>query len=141
MLNWIVWNGTVFDFETVLTLNWIMIYRYTIYGIYMFWHLTKYLLILNWISWIRTVWLNWIAWNRNVFEIQLTICIKIDLVLNNLQRLICHKTQPNNHQVMSYVFFNDFMIFTSKFYIFMPNFIVLSLIIFFCKCDLSMKNQ
>ena len=23
MLNWIVWNGTVFDIETVLTLNWI----------------------------------------------------------------------------------------------------------------------
>ena len=27
MLNWIVWNGTVFDFETVLTLNWIVIYN------------------------------------------------------------------------------------------------------------------
>ena len=24
MLNWIVWNGTVFDIETVLTLNWIV---------------------------------------------------------------------------------------------------------------------
>ena len=23
MLNWIVWNGTVFDIETVFTLNWI----------------------------------------------------------------------------------------------------------------------
>ena len=30
--------------------------------------------------------LNWIVWNR-------TICIKIDLALNNLQRLTCHKTQ------------------------------------------------
>ena len=39
MLNWIVWNGTVFDIETLLKLNW-----------------------------IRTVWLNWIAWNRNVFD-------------------------------------------------------------------------
>ena len=29
-----------------------------------------------------------------LFEIELTICIKMDLVLNNLQRLICHKTQP-----------------------------------------------
>ena len=33
--------------------------------------------------------LNWIVWNR-------TICIKMDLALNNLQRLICHKTQPIN---------------------------------------------
>ena len=24
MLNWIIWNGTVFDFETVFTLNWIV---------------------------------------------------------------------------------------------------------------------
>ena len=23
MLDWIVWNGTVFDFKNVLTLNWI----------------------------------------------------------------------------------------------------------------------
>ena len=42
MLNWIVWNRTVFDIETVLTFNWIV--------------------------WIRTVWINWIAWNRNVFD-------------------------------------------------------------------------
>ena len=34
MLNWIVWNGTVFDIETVLTLNWFFKNR--------------------------TVWLNWI---------------------------------------------------------------------------------
>ena len=32
MLNWIVWNGTVFDIETVLTLNW--------FNIELFWHLT-----------------------------------------------------------------------------------------------------
>ena len=24
MLNWIIWNGTVFNIETVLTLNWIV---------------------------------------------------------------------------------------------------------------------
>ena len=24
MLNWIVWNGIVFDIETILTLNWIV---------------------------------------------------------------------------------------------------------------------
>ena len=27
MLNWIVWNETVFEIETVLLLNWIVIYR------------------------------------------------------------------------------------------------------------------
>ena len=31
--------------------------------------------------------LNWIVWNR-------TICIKMDVALNNLQRLICYKIQP-----------------------------------------------
>ena len=55
MLNWVIWNGTLFDIETLLTLNWIVIYK------------TKSVLILNWISWIRTVWINGIAWNRNVF--------------------------------------------------------------------------
>ena len=33
--------------------------------------------------------LNWIVWNR-------TICIKMHLALNNLQRLICHKNQTAN---------------------------------------------
>ena len=28
------------------------------------------------------------------FEIELIIYIKMDLALNNLQRLICHKTKP-----------------------------------------------
>ena len=77
MLNWIVWNETVFGLVTVLLLNWIVL--------------------------IRTVWLNWIAWNWNVFynwivyfakpelfEIELFLYIKIDLALNNLRRLICH---------------------------------------------------
>ena len=40
MLNWIVWNGTVFDIETVLTLNWFVIYN----------------------------WMNGIVWNSNVFD-------------------------------------------------------------------------
>ena len=31
-----------------------------------------------------------------LFEIELIICIKMDLALNNLQRFICYKTQPNN---------------------------------------------
>ena len=58
---------------------------------------------------IRTVWLNRIAWNRKVWqlncvlmlnwivEIELFICIKMDLALNNLQSLIYHKTQTNKH--------------------------------------------
>ena len=32
-----------------------------------------------------------------LFEIELIIHIKMDLALNNLQRLICHKTQPTIH--------------------------------------------
>ena len=32
-----------------------------------------------------------------MFEIKLIICIKMDLALNNLQMLICHKTQTTNH--------------------------------------------
>ena len=33
--------------------------------------------------------LHWIVWNR-------TICMNTDLALNNLQRMICHKTQTSN---------------------------------------------
>ena len=40
--------------------------------------------------------LNWIVWNRTDY------LYKMDLALNNLQRLMCHKTQttnqPTNHQ-------------------------------------------
>ena len=32
-----------------------------------------------------------------MFEIELIICVKMGLVLNNLQRLICHKTQTTKH--------------------------------------------
>ena len=65
--------------------------------------------MLSWIVWNRTIWLNWITWNRNVFdnssvyscqselfEIELIICIKMDLALNNLQRLIYYKNQPTD---------------------------------------------
>ena len=41
----------------------------------------------------------------NCFEIELFICIKIALVLNNLQRLICHKTLTNK-DALFYVIFN-----------------------------------
>ena len=33
-----------------------------------------------------------------LFEIELFICIKMDLTLNNLQWLICHKIKPNQTQ-------------------------------------------
>ena len=37
-----------------------------------------------------------------MFEIELIICIKIDLALNNLQRLICRKNnQPSNFIIVS----------------------------------------
>ena len=79
-LNWITWNRTVLTFNCVFMINW-------------------------------TVWLNWIAWNRNVFDNQtvyscltelfeleliIKLCIKMDLALNNLKSLICHKTQTTN---------------------------------------------
>ena len=35
-----------------------------------------------------------------MFEIELPICIKMDLALNNLQRLICHKTQTTNQHYL-----------------------------------------
>ena len=37
----------------------------------------------------------YLCWTE-LFEIELLICIKMDLALNNLQRLICHKNQPTN---------------------------------------------
>ena len=52
--------------------------------------------MLNWTAWIVLFWhvkfvlmLNWIVWNRTVFvcktelfEIEMIICIKVDLALN-----------------------------------------------------------
>ena len=35
-----------------------------------------------------------------LFEIELITCIKMDLALNNLQMLICHKTQPTNQSTI-----------------------------------------
>ena len=37
-----------------------------------------------------------------LFEIELFMCIKMDLALNNLQRSICHKTQTNKTTNMLY---------------------------------------
>ena len=40
-------------------------------------------------------------WLTELFEIELFISIKMDLALNNLQRLICHKTQTNKQNIVS----------------------------------------
>ena len=36
------------------------------------------------------------SYKTELSEIELIICIKMDLELNNLQRLTCHKNQPTN---------------------------------------------
>ena len=81
MLNWIIWNWTVFDIETVLTLNWIVIYnclnKLNSLKYKCFWQLNC-VLMLNWIVWNRTDYLH-----KNRFG------------YNNLQKLIHHKTKPN----------------------------------------------
>ena len=82
MLNWIVWNGTVFDIENVLTLNWFVSYRTVLtFNCVQ----TKPVLILNWIIWIRTVQLR----NKlctyiqtELFEIELFFDIETVLTLN-----------------------------------------------------------
>ena len=49
--------------------------------------------------------LNWIVWNRTIF-------IKMDMVLNNLQRLICHKIQTTKQSSILikriYIWLNSF---------------------------------
>ena len=104
MQDWIVWNWTVFDIETVLywtvqfcvsavlTFNCDKICTYSSFN----WQDWNCLNKLNSLKW-KCFWqlncvlmLNWDVWNR-------TICIKMDLPLNNLQRLICHKpNRPTN---------------------------------------------
>ena len=74
MLNWNFWIRTVFDVETVLTFNWILWYR----TVLTFDCKQKY-------TYKKT----------ELLEIKLFICIIMDLALNNLQKLICHKTQTN----------------------------------------------
>ena len=113
MLNWITWNITVLIFKQCTygemnRLKW----KFLTLKLYFcstklfekepLWHA---ILILNWIVWIWTLWLNWIMWNRNVFdklctyaklEIVMFICTKIDLALNNSQRLTWYKIQTSN---------------------------------------------
>ena len=100
---------------------------------------------LNWISWIRTVWINWMAWNRDVltnFVLILNwvvwnriICIKMDLALNNLQKLICHKKQPSLYIYVHRGFFHTvvwFQVFLSNTYnqMISTNYFYLMIIIF-----------
>ena len=53
------------ELNCILMLNWIT-WNKTVLTFNCVW--TKTILILNWIVWNRTVRLNWIAWNRNVFD-------------------------------------------------------------------------
>ena len=52
MLKWILWNGTVFDIKTELTLNWIVLCRTVLTFICVS---IKYVLMINWITWFRIV--------------------------------------------------------------------------------------
>ena len=79
MLNWIIWNRTVFDIKTVFTLNWIITYNCLNSLRWKFFWQLNCVLMLNWIVLNRTDYLH-----------------KMDLALNNLQRFICHKTQQTN---------------------------------------------
>ena len=91
MLNWIAWNRTVLTFKlrTYAKLNCLTFFltpklysHWTKFEIELFWHsiVCKQKLYL---------------YKTELFEIELFICIKMDLVLNNLQRLICQTTQTN----------------------------------------------
>ena len=44
--------------------------------------------------------------SAELFEIEFIICIKMDLALNNLQRLIWHKIDPTNQPLFSIQSFN-----------------------------------
>ena len=46
-----------------------------------------------------------------MFEIELIICIKMDLALNDLQRLICYKTHTTNYSsIVTYLCKNSFLL-------------------------------
>ena len=46
--------------------------------------------------------------HAKLFEIELIICIKMDLALDNRQRLICHKIQPTQLiRVLNIIFYSD----------------------------------
>ena len=86
-----------------------------------------------------------------MFGIELTICIKIDLALNNLKKLICHKTQPTFFFFFFFFFFFNiplahllhlFLILRSiSFFSFTCNFFIvpLSLFLFLPSCICMIK--
>ena len=80
MLNWIVWNGTVFDIWTVLTLNWIVWNRTVLtFKVHTYAKLNS-LKCTVFDIWTVLI-LNWIVWNRTVLtlkNIKLFICIKMN---------------------------------------------------------------
>ena len=43
-------------------------------------------------------------YSTELFEIELFICIKMDLAINNLQWFICHKTKPNQYLLITTVY-------------------------------------
>ena len=104
MLNWIVWNRTVFILNSVLMLNWI-VWNGTVF-------ILNSVLMLNWIVWNRIVFilnsvlmLNWIVWNRTVFILNSVLMLNwivwnrtVYIYKNgfgiNLKWLICHRTKP-----------------------------------------------
>ena len=49
-----------------------------------------------------------------LFEIELFICIKMDFALNNLQGLICHKTQTNKQIVFFLSSLNPLLLWQTK---------------------------
>ena len=47
--------------------------------------------------------LKWIVWNRTDY------LYKMNLALNNLQKLICHKNQPTIYDIFSVIWFRIFL--------------------------------
>ena len=45
-------------------------------------------------------------YETELFEIELFICMKMDLALNNLQRLICQKKKPNKEKKNKFIIIN-----------------------------------
>ena len=71
--DWVLSMGQI-ELNYELMLNWITWNR-TVFDI-------KTILIVNWIIWIRTVWLNWIAWNKNIF-LQLNWVLMLNWIVQN----------------------------------------------------------
>ena len=71
MPNWIVWNEIVFDIETVLTLNWIVLY-------------SKVYLLLNCV-----LMLNWIVWNGTVFDTETVLTLNWIVIYRTLLTFNC----------------------------------------------------